>query len=78
VPLNRGAVVTASIGDPSGKPRPFLVLRSDRFADHSLVTLLAFTSTITDAPAHSHSSAAFLRYLRSILLLLRTSTLPKD
>ena len=29
MPLNTGAVVTASIGGPSGKPRPFLVVRSD-------------------------------------------------
>ena len=48
--LTRGAVVTASIGGTSGKPRPFLVLRSNHFAEHSLVTLLAFTSTLTDAP----------------------------
>jgi mRNA interferase MazF len=51
VELKRGAVVTASINDPSGKPRPFLVLRSDRFAGHTLVTLVAFTSTITDTPS---------------------------
>jgi mRNA interferase MazF len=50
VRLTRGAVVTASIGGPSGKPRPFLVLRSDHFTEHSLVTLLAFTSTLTEAP----------------------------
>ena len=50
MPLTRGAVVTASIGAPSGKPRPFLVLRSNYFAEHSLVTLLAFTSTLTEAP----------------------------
>jgi mRNA interferase MazF len=50
VELRRGAVVTASISDSSGKPRPFLVLRSDWFDGHMLVTLLAFTSTITDAP----------------------------
>jgi len=50
VRLTRGAVVTASIGGASGKPRPFLVLRSNHFAEHSLVTLLAFTSTLTDAP----------------------------
>jgi mRNA interferase MazF len=43
-------MVTASLGDPTGKPRPFLVLRSDRFASHSLVTLLAFTSTNIAAP----------------------------
>jgi mRNA interferase MazF len=51
VRLSRGAVVTASIGAPSGKPRPFLVLRSDLFAAHSLVTIVAFTSTITEAPS---------------------------
>jgi mRNA interferase MazF len=50
VRLTRGAVVTASIGGTSGKPRPFLVLRSDSFAEHSLVTLLAFTATLTEAP----------------------------
>jgi mRNA interferase MazF len=50
VPLKRGAVVTASIGGASGKPRPFLVLRSSSFSEHSLVTLMAFTSTVTDAP----------------------------
>jgi mRNA interferase MazF len=47
--LKRGAVVVASIGDPSGKPRPFVVLRSDRFSSNTLVTLLAFTSRIRDA-----------------------------
>ena len=50
MPLKRGAVVTASIGGPSGKPRPFLVVRSDVFAEHSLVTVMAFTSTISDNP----------------------------
>ena len=48
--LRRGDVVTAAIGAPSGKPRPFLVLRSDHFTAHSLVTILAFTSTVTEAP----------------------------
>jgi mRNA interferase MazF len=51
VRLSRGAVVTASIGSPSGKPRPFLVLRSDHFAAHSLVTIVAFTGTLTEAPS---------------------------
>jgi mRNA interferase MazF len=50
VRLTRGTVVTASIGGPSGKPRSFLVLRSDHFAEHSLVTLLAFTGTLIEAP----------------------------
>jgi mRNA interferase MazF len=51
VRLSRGAVITASIGTPSSKPRPFLVLRSDHFTAHSLVTIVAFTSTLTDAPS---------------------------
>jgi mRNA interferase MazF len=33
-----------------GKPRPFLLIRSNHFAEHSLVTLLAFSGTMTDAP----------------------------
>ena len=48
--LTRGAVVIASIGEPSGKPRPFVVIRSGHFAEHSLVTLMAFTSALTEAP----------------------------
>jgi hypothetical protein len=39
VRISRGAVVTASIGGPSGKPRPFLVLCFDHFAAHSLVAI---------------------------------------
>jgi mRNA interferase MazF len=50
VPLKRGAVVMASHRDPSDKPRPFLVLRSDHFAAHVLVTVLAFTGTCTGIP----------------------------
>jgi mRNA interferase MazF len=48
--LQRGTVVVASVGAPSGKPRPFVVLRSDRFSQHALVTLLPFTSELQDAP----------------------------
>ena len=49
--LKRGAVVLASLGAPTGKPRPFLVLRSDRFAAHAFVTLVAFTSTLVEDAA---------------------------
>ena len=48
--LTRGAVVTASVGDPAGKPRPFVVLRSDHFAEHAMVTLVAFTATPNETP----------------------------
>jgi mRNA interferase MazF len=50
VSLRRGAVVIASMRDPSGKPRPFVVLRSDQFSRHALVTLLPFTSELHDTP----------------------------
>lgn len=50
MPLKRGAVVIASYRDPSGEPRPFLVLRSDHFAAHTLVTVLAFTGTCSGIP----------------------------
>jgi len=43
-------VVTASVGDPAGKPRPFVVLRSDHFAEHAMVTLVAFTTTPNETP----------------------------
>jgi mRNA interferase MazF len=46
VPLQRGAVVIASIREP----RPFVVLRSDQFSRHALVTLLPITSELHDAP----------------------------
>ena len=48
--LLRGTVVIASLRDPSGKPRPFVVLRSNLFRDNSLVTVLAFTSRLRQAP----------------------------
>jgi mRNA interferase MazF len=43
-------VVTASVGDPAGKPRPFVVLRSDHFVEHALVTLVAFSTTPNETP----------------------------
>jgi mRNA interferase MazF len=50
VALTRGTIVSASLRDPAGKPRPFLVLRSDHFARHSMVTLVAFTTALIDTP----------------------------
>jgi mRNA interferase MazF len=50
VKLHRGAVVIASLRNLSGKPRPFVVLRSNLFLGNTLVTLLAFTSRLRHAP----------------------------
>ena len=43
-------MVTASVGDPAGTPRPFVVLRSDHFAEHALVILVAFSTTPNETP----------------------------
>ena len=48
--VNRGDVVVAALPGDAGKPRPWIVLRADRFADHSRVTLLPLTSELQDAP----------------------------
>lgn len=40
-------VVGASKGDFSGKPRPFLVVQSDLFADHATISLCPLTSVIS-------------------------------
>jgi mRNA interferase MazF len=44
--VNRGDVVVAALPGDAGKPRPWIVLRSDRFAEHSRVTLLPLTSEL--------------------------------
>ena len=40
-------VVGAGKGDFSGKPRPFLVVQSDLFADHATISLCPLTSVIS-------------------------------
>ena len=42
-------MVAALPGD-TGKPRPWIVLRADRFATHHRVTLLPLTSEVRDEP----------------------------
>jgi mRNA-degrading endonuclease toxin of MazEF toxin-antitoxin module len=43
--VNRGDVVVAALPGDAGKPRPWIVLRADRFPDHSRVMLLPLTDT---------------------------------
>ncbi len=46
--ITRGMVVIgAGKGESSRKPRPFLVVQSDLFADHGTVSLCPLTSVIT-------------------------------
>ena len=47
----RGEVWTASGGsDYAGKPRPVVIVRSDRFATADSITVCPFTTDPTDAP----------------------------
>jgi mRNA interferase MazF len=48
--MKRGDFVTISIPGDFGKPRPALVIQSDRFAEHSSVTVILVTGTLVDAP----------------------------
>jgi mRNA interferase MazF len=48
--VKRGDFVTISIPGDFGKPRPALVIQSDRFAEHASVTVMLVTGTLVDAP----------------------------
>ncbi|MBX3531918.1 MAG: type II toxin-antitoxin system PemK/MazF family toxin [Rhizobiaceae bacterium] len=48
--MKRGEVWTVSAGGYAGKPRPALILQSDRFDATASVTLCVFTSDETEAP----------------------------
>jgi len=42
--IRRGAVVTVALAGDFGKPRPAVVLRSDHFAAHQIVSLVPLTT----------------------------------
>jgi mRNA interferase MazF len=48
--MRRGDLVTVAIAGDFGKPRPALVIQSDRFAATGTVTVLLVTSTCIKAP----------------------------
>ncbi|WP_020179841.1 type II toxin-antitoxin system PemK/MazF family toxin [Methylopila sp. M107] len=48
--MTRGDLVTVSIGGDFGKPRPALVIQSDRFAESATVTVLLLSGTLVDTP----------------------------
>ena len=48
--MKRGDFVTVAMQGDFGKPRPALILQSDRFDEHATVTILPVTSTLVDAP----------------------------
>jgi len=48
--VKRGAFVSVAAPGDFGKPRPALVVQSDRFDGHATVTVLLVSSTLVDAP----------------------------
>ena len=48
--MKRGDLVTVALQGDHGKPRPALVIQSDRFPDTATTTVLLVTSTLNDAP----------------------------
>jgi mRNA interferase MazF len=48
--MRRGDLVTVALPRDFSKPRPVLVIQSDRFDDAATVTILLVSSTLIDAP----------------------------
>lgn len=48
--MKRGDLVTVALPSPFGKPRPALVIQSDRFDATATATVLLLTSTLVVAP----------------------------
>jgi mRNA interferase MazF len=48
--MTRGDLVTIAVQGDFGKPRPALVVQSDRFDEHATVTVLLVSSALVDAP----------------------------
>jgi mRNA interferase MazF len=48
--MRRGDLVTVALQGDFGKPRPALVIQSDRFETSATVTVLLVSSTLVEAP----------------------------
>jgi mRNA interferase MazF len=48
--VRRGELVTVALPGDFGKPRPALVIQSDRFEGTGTVTVLLLSGTLVDAP----------------------------
>ncbi|MDX1252413.1 MAG: type II toxin-antitoxin system PemK/MazF family toxin [Gammaproteobacteria bacterium] len=48
--MTRGDFVTIAMQGDFGKPRPALVIQSDKFDDHATVTVLLVSSPLIDTP----------------------------
>lgn len=48
--MKRGDLVAIALSGDFGKPRPALVIQSDRFGQTATVTVLLLSATLVDAP----------------------------
>jgi mRNA interferase MazF len=48
--VRRGELVTVALPGDFGKPRPALIIQSDRFENTGTVTVLLVSGTLVDAP----------------------------
>jgi mRNA interferase MazF len=48
--MKRGDLITITMQGDFGKPRPALVIQSNRFVENATVTVLLLSSTLVDAP----------------------------
>lgn len=48
--MKRGDFVTIAMQGDFGKPRPALIIQSDRFGEHATVSVLLVSSTLVNAP----------------------------
>jgi mRNA interferase MazF len=48
--VKRGDLVTVAISGDFGKPRPALIIQSDRFDETGTLTVLLISGTLKDAP----------------------------
>ena len=59
--MKRGDLVTIAIQGDFGKPRPALVIQSDRYDEHTTVTVLPVTSALVAAPCFASRLNRVLR-----------------
>ena len=79
--MKRGDIVTVALQGDHGKPRPALVIQSDRFNQSSHVAVLLLTSFAANAPLIRIAIEALETTgltLRSYVMLDRITTAPRD
>jgi mRNA interferase MazF len=48
--MKRGDFITIALQGDFGKPRPALIIQSDKFSEHSTITVILISGTLIEAP----------------------------